>query len=235
VDGFLSPEECGHISSLALPSLGPSFLTGGEGGDPNTYRSSSNSWVPQGEDPVLLSVQARVGDLLGVPAGYLKAKSEDLQVVRYRAREGGQFKAHHDSSRFHRRLLTVLVYLNTPELGGGETWFPFAPSASDPLPDLPVPVPVPVSVEEAIEKASTAEGGGLKVEPVQGRVAIFLNHLLHSAGESIDPLAVHAGLPLSATRREPGDPREGVGIFQEDEKWIANYWVGLDIELLKQI
>ena len=76
--------------------------------------------------------------LKGIPSGYLKEKSEELQVVRYP--ESGRFKVHHDSSSFHPRLLTALFYLNDVGEGkeisaenlhvSGGTWFPFAREAS---------------------------------------------------------------------------------------------------------
>ena len=59
--------------------------------------------------------------LTGLPRRFVRAHSEELQVVRYG--RGGRFKAHHDSSAFHPRLLTALFYLNDVVLdaadGGG--------------------------------------------------------------------------------------------------------------------
>ena len=62
-------------------------------------------------------------------AAALQLAAEELQVIRYEA--GGQFKAHHDSSSFHPRVFTLLVYLNDFEgsgqgTTGGGTWFPFS-------------------------------------------------------------------------------------------------------------
>jgi hypothetical protein len=54
--------------------------------------------------------------------------------------------------------------------------------------------------------------GGLKVSPKQGGVVIFFNHA-NSSG--VDISAIHAGLPVLA-----------------GSKWIANYWVECDIDLL---
>jgi hypothetical protein len=65
---------------------------------------------------------------------------------------------------------------------------------------------------------------GTKVAPKQGKAVIFLNHLRSGA---IDPLAVHAGLPLTAQGHETttcdGSARE-----LEAEKWVANYWIEFD-------
>lgn len=135
--GILSEEECEQIVERSRPHLERSFVMGGsgsgsgegkgKGGDgqegADVYRSSFNAWLPP--DPVLVALQGRLAALTHIPLTYIRQKAEDLQVVKYEV--GGQFKVHHDSSAFHPRLLTALVYLNdAPEGGGGETWFPFA-------------------------------------------------------------------------------------------------------------
>jgi hypothetical protein len=62
------------------------------------------------------------------------------------------------------------------------------------------------------------------VAPKQGKAVIFLNHLRSGA---IDPLAVHAGLPLTEQDQEMRDIDDRVRAI-EAEKWVANYWIEFD-------
>jgi prolyl 4-hydroxylase len=175
--------------------------------DDSLYRSSYNAWLHAG-DEVTIRLQNRLAEVTGFPVQLFQQKSEDLQVVKYDA--GGQFKVHHDSSAFHPRLLTALLYLNNVPPGmGGETWFPFAGERKN----------FDLSVEEAISTAlnmhlNPIDQPGLLVTPVEGDAIIFFNHLLSG---DIDPAAVHAGLPITNER---------------NKKWVANYWVEQDFKYL---
>lgn len=261
VDGLITEEECNHIKNRASKLLEKSYVMGGdyenhnqEGGateldtteevDPSLYRSSYNAWLSQ--DSILNALQLRVAAVLGLPAAYLKQKSEELQVVRYAP--GGQFKAHQDSSAFSSRLVTALLYLNDiagASVGsavGGETWFPFAGEGS--LRDwTDVDATASLSPPELVERAvSTALGvyeqcsadfthsagavlPGLKVTPKLGRAVLFFNHLSSGA---IDPKAVHAGLPIRLLDSQDSSA-------QKAEKWVANYWVEYDPKLLSEL
>eukprot|EP00597_Dinobryon_sp_UTEXLB2267_P009528 CAMPEP_0170082868 /NCGR_PEP_ID=MMETSP0019_2-20121128/18325_1 /TAXON_ID=98059 /ORGANISM="Dinobryon sp., Strain UTEXLB2267" /LENGTH=411 /DNA_ID=CAMNT_0010297907 /DNA_START=124 /DNA_END=1356 /DNA_ORIENTATION=- len=194
VDNFLLPQECQHIMSAVQDSLTQSFVTGGgigEDANAEPYRSSYNAWLPQ--DSTLSTIKTRLSALLGIPMSYLVQKSEDLQVVKYE--NGGQFKVHHDSSSFQKRFVTALLYLNDVS-NGGETWFPFAAANRDSTEGI-------VSTEDAISRSLLEFNSkkahntlsGLKVAPRQGRMALFFNHNISG---DLDPLAVHAGLPLSS-------------------------------------
>lgn len=248
VDHLITDEECEHIINKARGLLERSYVMGGgaesyaagksqgkasqecsstadgeasceasEVADPALYRSSYNAWLPQ--DAVLDGLQRRLSHILGISAAYLKQKSEQLQVVRYTP--GGQFKPHQDSSAFNTRLVTALLYLNSPTDSGGsggETWFPYTAGAEGAVPET-----VEASVRTALdlnEAASAADRAlpGLKVSPLRGRAVIFFNHLSSGA---VDPAAVHAGLPVLAPAVE-SSATPGV------EKWVANYWVELD-------
>lgn len=126
---LLSKPECEHIMSRASERLEKSVVMGGSvnGNNDSPYRTSDNAWLHS--DATLLDIQSRIASILSVPLAYIRTKAEDLQVVRYN--EGGVFKAHHDSSAFHPRLFTALVYLNSVPAGvGGETYFPFANSTT---------------------------------------------------------------------------------------------------------
>jgi hypothetical protein len=181
------------------------------------------------QDETLSKVQERLAKLLSIPLGYIKQKSEDLQVVKYNI--GGQFKPHQDSSAFHPRLLTALMYLNDFEqqgasnyVQGGETWFPFADSNED-SPNT--------SIEESVlralnvyEDSKYEDLPGIKVVPRRGRILVFFNFL---ANGKIDPFAVHAGLPITRTT----DSLEA-SIDKSISKWIANYWLDYDESILRQ-
>jgi tetratricopeptide (TPR) repeat protein len=296
IDNLIDERDCEHIITRASKLLEKSFVMGGEysavsGGaqqgdedpsalsrpdegsvDPALYRSSYNAWLSQ--DGVLNELQQRLASVLGFPAPYLKHKSEELQVVRYGP--GGQFKVHQDSSTFNSRLFTALLYLNTAvqsgadadecTVRGGETWFPYAPPATDmaaiaittttadndmqPLVEgssLVCPGTVEGAIEKALSvyeahKALTTEAirapclPGRKIAPKRGSAVIFFNHL---ASGDIDPSAVHAGLPVQVKHVAPHSGSDGTGQEPHStaaniEKWVANYWVELDAELLAQ-
>jgi tetratricopeptide (TPR) repeat protein len=247
VSGLMSSEECSRIKERASPQLQKSFVMGkqnrakasvdaygesssvtdenqveGEGGvEDEPYRSSFNAWLPA--DDVATVLQKRFAAITGFPIQLFQQRSEELQVVKYES--GGQFKVHQDSSGFHKRFLTALLYLNDVDEGcGGETWFPFSGEYRE----------FDLSVEEAIStalesrsregKAGDNEGAwglGIKIAPKMGDAVVFFNHL--TSGE-LDPAAVHAGLPVQRSI----DEVEG----KITEKWIANYWVDLDFDVL---
>ena len=207
VSNLLSASECEQIISRTSSSLEKSFVMGGDSSD-KTYRSSSSAWLAHLSDPLLQRVLADLAESTSLPLRYIQQRSEELQVVRYDS--GGEFKMHHDSSAFHPRLLTLLVYLtDVPAGGGGETSFPFAASSEGQ--EL-------ASVEEAIERSGALdEGSQLRVAPRRGDAVLFFNHLL-ADGFPVDPAAVHAGLPV----------REGF------EKVVANFWIELDVAALSE-
>lgn len=251
----MSVTECAHIMQRATDKLEKSFVMGGgsattatttkeadvtgetvfsSGGSNNSdeelYRSSYNAWLHA--DEVATALQRRFAAVTGLPLQLFQQKSEELQVVKYDL--GGQFKVHHDSSAFQPRLLTALLYLtNVPIEHGGGTWFPHAGADAH----------GPESVESAIaaalrwEKLPPIDRPGVTVTPSQGDAIIFFNHLRN--GE-LDPLAVHAGLPILPV----DDPRPapavdgndvdqgGKGAESTRQKWIANYWVEYDERIL---
>jgi tetratricopeptide (TPR) repeat protein len=234
IDDFVTDELCTWIRSKAEGHLEKSFTMGSQvistaescadtandrvrdesEEDPKLFRSSYNAWVPREEK--LQGLQEQLSTVLQIPLRYILQNSEDLQVVHYKS--GGQFKIHQDSSNFHPRLFTALIYLNDPPAGSGETWFPYGGSH-----DLSVPRSVDEAVLGSLEvyesqepSRSTSALPGLKVAAKKGRVVIFFNH--NNDGQ-VNPLAVHAGLP----------PRKhSVDSEVVPEKWIANYWVQLN-------
>jgi tetratricopeptide (TPR) repeat protein len=216
VPKILSENDCENIITRATPQLEKSFIMGdkytevsadgdGSNGDSrsadygNSYRTSYNAWLKP--DSTLVTLQQKLSKLTMIPSSYVHNKIEDLQVVNYDV--GGQFKVHHDSKLFHKRLFTLLIYLNELEENSENgTWFPFV-NSKKPL----------LSVEEAIEESmglAGVEGNGLVITPKQGDAILFYNHNLSNNSYKLDPFAVHAGLPVTAP------------------KWVANYWLELD-------
>lgn len=255
IDHFLDEEESQYIREKASLSLEKSFVMGssvkridneetdlklssiessplGETNnileDPDLYRSSYNTWLPQ--DALLQKIQARISKVLDLPLAYIRQKSEDLQVVKYQL--GGQFKAHQDASAFHSRFFTSLFYLNTASIDtngkfhGGETWFPF----SDPNISVKTVDEAVLKALNIFEDTDSSKGfdslSGSKVASQQGKAAIFFNY---DENGNLDPRAVHAGLPI-----RPLEPL--INLDQKlPEKWIANYWVDLDLHLLQDM
>lgn len=237
ISKFLKDHECEHIIHRATSQLEKSFVMGGQGNicesenegknekestNNALYRSSYNAWLHA--DKLATLLQRRLADVTGFPLQLFQQKSEDLQVVKYEA-VGQQFKAHHDSSAFHPRFLTALLYMNdVPEGDGGETWFPFSGKERE----------FDMTIEEAISSAlhqsdnftcasnrtddlNKCPQTGLLLRPVKGDAVIFFNHLKSGA---IDSAAVHAGLPMISKTDQPV------------EKWISNYWVEHNLEFL---
>jgi len=280
VDSIITASDCQRIKQKATELLEKSFVMGKSidtsaysddntgsnecaesnvnmiGEDPRLYRSSYNAWLPL--DETLLSIQSKLSELLHFPIGYIRQKSEDLQVVKYDL--GGQFKVHQDSSNFHPRLLTALIYLNDiAEQGersddqgrfvGGETWFPFAQSRhTDQEPPIELQSVEDASLygleiyEQHNQNTLALDSIGLKVVPKQGRMVIFFNY--QDTGE-IDPYAVHAGLPIryfpsASSPSSSSSEIEEIGASSPEakempEKWVGNYWIALDKALLNDL
>jgi hypothetical protein len=225
---LLSSTECEHILSRAEPLLQSSHVMGEgvytqrESTSNEAYRQSVNAWL-SGDD-VLVQMQSRVSILAGLPLSYVQMMSEDLQVIRYDSQ--GQFRLHQDSSQFHPRLLTALVYLhdspNDQEQAGGETWFPFAPGNKerneneDGLSSIDEAMN---SIQEQIQDEhrfpERRPTKGLSVSPQRGKALLFFNHL---ADGRIDSAALHSGRKLL-----------------QGTKWAANYWIKYDPDRLEQL
>jgi len=205
---FISIEDCEHIMTRANNQLEKSFVMGGNKDTNEPYRSSFNAWLSK--DIILEKILQKLEIITNIPISYLLQRTEELQVVKYENQ--GQFKLHHDSSNFHPRFFTLLLYLNDlPENSGGETYFPF--SGSDRNFDY--------TIEDAISKGFTIyddeKNTGIYIKPKQGNAILFFNYNVN--GE-IDSSAVHAGLPLNSNT---------------NEKWIANYWIDFDFDLLVEL
>jgi len=123
--------ECLELIELAKSKLARSTVVDDKTGQPveHTARTSSGAFFTKAETPLVAEVERRISQRVGIPV----ENGEGLQVLRYEV--GQEYKPHHDyfepradSQVDHlknggQRVLTFLVYLNTPELGGA-TCFP---------------------------------------------------------------------------------------------------------------
>jgi prolyl 4-hydroxylase len=128
--GFLSDEECTGLVDLARPRLARSETvqnaTGGS--EVNDARTSDGMFFERGEHELIRRVEQRIADVLRWPVDH----GEGLQVLRYRP--GAEYRPHHDYfdpaqagtarilQRGGQRVGTLVMYLNTPDGGGGTTF-----------------------------------------------------------------------------------------------------------------
>lgn len=127
---LLSPEECDALIEAAKPRMARSLTvatsTGGE--EVNDDRTSDGMFFERGENEVARTIEARIAHLLNWPL----ENGEGLQVLHYRP--GAEYKPHYDYfdpnepgtptilRRGGQRVATLVMYLNTPEKGGGTTF-----------------------------------------------------------------------------------------------------------------
>ena len=129
--GLLSDDECDALVAAAGPRMVRSETVVNEtgGNEVNASRTSDGMFFGRCELPICQRLEERIAALLNWPL----VNGEGLQVLHYRP--GAEYKPHHDYfdpaqpgmaavlRRGGQRVATVLVYLNTPQQGGG-TVFP---------------------------------------------------------------------------------------------------------------
>ncbi|MDO9284693.1 MAG: 2OG-Fe(II) oxygenase [Aquabacterium sp.] len=129
--GFLSDDECDALVAAAAPRMTRSETVVNEtgGNEVNAARTSDGMFFGRGESALCERIEARIAALLNWPV----ANGEGLQVLHYRP--GAEYKPHHDYfdpaqpgmaavlKRGGQRVGTLVMYLNTPQQGGG-TVFP---------------------------------------------------------------------------------------------------------------
>ena len=127
---LLSPEECEALVAVAAPrmarSLTVAIKTGGE--EVNDDRTSDGMFFQRGETELIQRIEDRIARLLNWPL----ENGEGLQVLHYRP--GAEYKPHYDYfdpaepgtptivKRGGQRVGTLVMYLNTPDKGGGTTF-----------------------------------------------------------------------------------------------------------------
>ncbi|AYM98810.1 2-oxoglutarate-dependent dioxygenase [Acidovorax sp. 1608163] len=127
---LLSPEECDALIAAASPRMARSLTvatkTGGE--EVNDDRTSDGMFFQRGESTLVQTIEERIAKLLQWPI----ENGEGVQVLHYRP--GAEYKPHYDYfdpsepgtptivKRGGQRVGTLVMYLNTPEKGGGTTF-----------------------------------------------------------------------------------------------------------------
>lgn len=131
IDNFMTAEECAELIVQAQERLRQSTVVDNKTGASVLHenRTSSGAFFKRGETPLVAAIEQRMSARTGIPIEH----GEGLQILRYEV--GQQYKPHNDyfapdkpGSASHltnggQRVSTLLVYLNTPELGGA-TCFP---------------------------------------------------------------------------------------------------------------
>ena len=130
IENYVTDEECEHMKNLAIPNLERSVVSDGKGGYKSPGRTSKTAWINHDHDEITTRIGNKIANLVGIPI----ERSEKFQVVYYG--ETHEYRSHYDSWEHDnsektlrcmkyggQRLLTALVYLNTPE-EGGSTAFP---------------------------------------------------------------------------------------------------------------
>ncbi len=129
--GLLSDAECDELVAAAAPRMARSetVVNATGGNEVNAARTSDGMFFGRGELPICQRIEQRIAALVHWPV----VNGEGLQVLHYRP--GAEYKPHHDYfdpaqpgmgavlRRGGQRVGTLVMYLNTPEKGGG-TVFP---------------------------------------------------------------------------------------------------------------
>ena len=128
--GLLTHAECDALMDLARPRLLRSETVDNStgGSEVNAARTSDGMFFERGETPLITRIEQRIAALVNWPV----VNGEGLQILRYRP--GAEYKPHHDYfdpahpgsatilQRGGQRVGTLVIYLNTPEAGGGTTF-----------------------------------------------------------------------------------------------------------------
>jgi prolyl 4-hydroxylase len=123
IDDFLSDAECDALVLCGTNAGLTQTADVSTRGRQSSYHRSRRASIAlcETEDGIISDLYSRIEELVQVP----HANTEPIQIVKYNP---GQFhKLHHDyddyPGRRSNRVLTVLLYLNTVQQGGG-TYFP---------------------------------------------------------------------------------------------------------------
>jgi prolyl 4-hydroxylase len=128
--GLLSEDECDALVAAARPRLARSetVQTDTGGSEVNKARTSRGMFFEREENAVCAAIERRIARLVNWPL----VNGEGLQVLHYLP--GAQYEPHHDyfdpaksgtasiTARGGQRVGTLVMYLNTPDKGGGTTF-----------------------------------------------------------------------------------------------------------------
>lgn len=194
--GLLTDEECEYIKEKAKEHMTKSAVVDNDTGKSkdSEVRTSTGTFFQKGLDPIISKIEKRIAQVTMVPV----ENQEGLQILRYV--DGQKYEPHFDY--FHdqqnarpenggQRLLTVLMYLTTPEKGG-ETVFPNG--------DRKVSGP----------EWSQCAQKGLAVKPFKGDAVMFYS--LKPDG-SLDSTSLHGSCPTEAGEKWSATKWIHVGAF----------------------
>ncbi|GAB2552823.1 2OG-Fe(II) oxygenase [Rhodanobacter koreensis] len=130
LEGILTDQECTGLIELAQPRLQRALTVDTEGRQQVDHRRTSEGmFFTLNELPLIGRIEQRLASLLGVPVNH----GEGLQILHYLP--GQEYEPHYDwfdpdqagygavTAIGGQRIASVVMYLNTPEQGGG-TAFP---------------------------------------------------------------------------------------------------------------
>jgi prolyl 4-hydroxylase len=130
LENFLTRDECADLIELARPRLQRAMTVDTEGNHQlDDRRTSEGMFFTLNELPLVGRIEQRLATLLDVPVNH----GEGLQILHYLP--GQEYKPHFDwfdsshpgfgtiTAAGGQRIASVVMYLNTPEQGGG-TAFP---------------------------------------------------------------------------------------------------------------
>lgn len=130
LENVLDETECAELIELARPRLARALTVADDGKQQvDQRRTSEGMFFTIGELPLIARIEQRLAGLLGLPVSH----GEGLQILHYRP--GQEYEPHFDwfdpalpgyeaiTRSGGQRVASVVMYLNTPELGGG-TAFP---------------------------------------------------------------------------------------------------------------
>lgn len=130
LEGLLTEHECEQLIALAQPRMRRAMTVDVHGKQQvDDARTSQGMFFSLGETPLIAALEARLASLLDMPVEF----GEGLQVLHYLP--GQEYEAHQDwfdpsqpgfaaiTAKGGQRVASVVMYLNTPEEGGG-TGFP---------------------------------------------------------------------------------------------------------------
>jgi prolyl 4-hydroxylase len=128
--GFMSDEECDQLVALATPRMARSETVVNQtgGSEVNDVRTSDGMFFQRAENELCERIERRIAALVNWPV----ENGEGLQILHYQP--GAQYEPHYDYfdpshpgsatilARGGQRVGTLVMYLNTPEAGGGTTF-----------------------------------------------------------------------------------------------------------------
>lgn len=130
LENLLTGDECDALVGEAKPRLARSLTVDVDGRhQTDERRTSQGMFFAIGETPLVRTIEQRIADLLAIPVNH----GEGLQILHYQP--GQEYEPHFDwfnpdqpgfsavTARGGQRIASVVMYLNTPEEGGG-TAFP---------------------------------------------------------------------------------------------------------------